>query len=258
MARVISFSIYKGGTGKTTSAVNTAGALSKRGKKVLLVDLDQQANTTRYVGINPDEINPAFYHVFLKQVPASVVIKHTRFGFDVLPSSSLLAAVEESMEPGDELMLREILSPLQDEYDYILIDTPPGKAYLAFNGIVAANLLLVPASAERMSIDGVSDLVNHVQEIFWHKFREELQSQEIRILFTKFKANTKHSPSVVQAAIRIYRDNVLSTFVPEAIAFPRSFDRRSPLTALEPEHPGSLAYFEVADWILTHAPSTTS
>jgi chromosome partitioning protein len=257
MARVISFSIYKGGTGKTTSAVNTAAALGERGKRVLLVDLDQQANTTRYVGVNPDEVNPSFYHVFLRQVPASVVVRHTRFRFDVLPSSSLLAAVEESMEPGDELVLREILAPLQDEYDYILIDTPPGKAYLAFNGIVAADLLLVPASAERMSIDGVSDLVNHVQEIFWHKFREQLQTQEIRILFTKFKANTKHSPSVVKAAVRIYRDNVLNVYIPESIAFPRSFDRRMPLTRLEPEHPGSTAYGAVADWILTHAPTET-
>ena len=68
--------------------------------------------------------------------------------------------------------------------------TSPGKAALAFNGLVAADLLLVPASAERMSVDGISDLVNHVQEIFWHKFRDALKDQEIRILFTMYKANT--------------------------------------------------------------------
>lgn len=255
MACVISFSIYKGGTGKTTSTVNTAAALAEQNKRVLLVDLDQQASATRYVGVNPDEINPSFYHVFLKQVPASVVRQRTKFGFDLLPSSSLLAAIEESLEPDDEILLREILAPLKDEYDYILIDTPPGKAGLAFNGIVAADILLVPASAERMSIDGVSDLVKHVQDIFWHKFRDQLKDQEIRILFTMYKVNTKHSPSVVQAATRIYRDNVLNIHIPETIEFPRSFEKRIPLINLMPKHLGSEAYRQVAQWILAHAPA---
>ncbi|MCI0648010.1 MAG: ParA family protein [Chloroflexi bacterium] len=257
MAYVISFTIYKGGTGKTTSAVNTAAALSQLGQRVLLVDLDQQASSTRYVGLNPDEVNPTFYHVFMNQVPASVIRQETRFGFDVLPSSSLMAAIEESLEPGEERMLRTILQPLQEEYDYILIDTPPGKAALAFNGIVAADMLLVPASAERMSIDGVSDLVNHVQEIFWHKFREELRDQEIRVLFTMYKSSTKHSPGVVQASKRIYRENVLNVYVPETIEFPRSFEQRTPLTHLLPAHHGAQAYYRVAEWIITHARAKT-
>src|SRR5258708_5539671 len=136
MAKIVSFSIFKGGTGKTTSAVNTAAALAEMGKRVLLVDLDQQASSTRYLGIEPEQINPTLYHAFMRQVPASVVRQQTRFGFDVLPSSSLMAAIEENLEPGDEILLREILVPLQDDYDYILVDTPPGKSGLAFNGIV--------------------------------------------------------------------------------------------------------------------------
>ena len=257
MAYVISFSIFKGGTGKTTSAVNIAASLAHLGKRVLLVDLDQQASSTRYVGIDPNTINPTFYHAFLKQVPASVVRQQTPFGFDLIPSSSLMAAVEESLEKGDELLLRDILAPLQDEYDYMLIDTPPGKAGLAFNGIVAADLLLVPASAERMSIDGVSDLVNHVQEIFWHEFREELRDQEIRVLFTKYKANTTHSPGVVQAAQRIYRENVLDIYVPETIEFPRSFDKRQPILHFAPNHIGAQAYYQVAEWIIANAETKT-
>lgn len=257
MAFVISFSIFKGGTGKTTSAVNTAAALATKGKRVLLVDLDQQASSTRYVGINPDDVNPSFYHVFRSQVPLSLIKRVTPFGFDIIPSSSLMAAIEEALGSGDEKMLREILKPLRDDYDFILIDTPPGKAGLAFNGIVAADMLLVPASAERMSIDGVSDLINHVQEIFWHKFRQELQHQQIRILFTMYKANTNHSPGVVEAARRIYRENVLDIYIPEAIEFPRSTDQRKPIITLSPSHVGSKAYYQVADWIIAHAGPTT-
>lgn len=252
-AKTVSFSIYKGGTGKTTSTVNTAAALAEAGKKVLLVDLDQQASATRYLGVNPEEQQFSLYHVFYQNVPASLVRVQTPFNIDVLPSSSLMAAIEASLEPGDETLLREKLAPLRDEYDFILIDTPPGKAALAFNGIVAADLLLVPASAERMSIDGVSDLVNHVQEIFWHRFRHELKNQEIRILFTMYKATTKHSPGVVQSAERIYRENVLDVHIPETIEFPRSFDKRQPLIYLSPEHAGAEAYRKVAQWIIAHA-----
>jgi chromosome partitioning protein len=252
-AKTISFTIYKGGTGKTTSAVNTAAALAQTEQKVLLVDLDQQASATRYVSLDPKEQQYNLYHVFYQNVPASVVRCKTPFGFDLLPSSSLMAAIEESLEAGDEVLLRDRLLPLRDEYDFILIDTPPGKAALAFNGIVAADLLLVPASAERMSVDGISDLVNHVQEIFWHRFRDELKDQEIRILFTMYKANTKHSPGVVQAAKRIYQDNVLDVLIPETIEFPRSFDKRTPLVSSLPKHPGARAYQQLAHWIIAHA-----
>lgn len=253
MSKVVSFSIYKGGTGKTTSAVNTAAALVDAGQRVLLVDLDQQASATRYLGINPDEPQYNLYHVFYQNVPVSVVRLQTDSGVDLLPASSLMAAIEASLEKGDEILLRERLTSIHDEYDFILIDTPPGKAALAFNGIVAADVLLVPASAERMSIDGVSDLVNHVQEIFWHRFREQLHNQEIRVLFTMYKANTKHSPGVVQAARRVYRENVLDIYIPETIEFPRSFDRRQPITKYLPDHPGAKAYRQVARWLLNHA-----
>ena len=104
-----------------------------------------------------------------------------------------------------------------------------------------------------MSVDGISDLVNHVQEIFWHRFRDELKDQEIRILFTMYKASTKHSPGVVQAARRIYQGNVLDVLIPETIEFPRSFDKRTPLVSLLPKHPGSRSYYQLAQWIIKHA-----
>ena len=112
-AKIVSFSIYKGGTGKTTSAVNTAAALAQAKQRVLLVDLDQQASATRYLGINPDEPKYNLYHVFYQNVPASVVRQTTSFGVDVLPSSSLMAAIEASLEPGDETLLRERLASLK-------------------------------------------------------------------------------------------------------------------------------------------------
>ena len=145
--KVVSFSIFKGGTGKTTSTVNTAAALVKKGKRVLVVDLDQQASATRYLDLEPEQ-SPNLYDVFMGTKPAPLAIRHTKFNIDVLASHVLLAAIEEALEPGDEFKLMEILNPLKPSYDFILVDTPPGKAMLTFNGLAAADLIVIPASAE--------------------------------------------------------------------------------------------------------------
>src|SRR5205809_3910823 len=97
--KTISFSIFKGGTGKTTSAVNTAAALVRKGRRVLLVDLDQQASATRYLDLDP-EASPNLYEVFTGAKPAALAIRQTRAGIDVLPSHVLLAAIEEALDPG--------------------------------------------------------------------------------------------------------------------------------------------------------------
>jgi chromosome partitioning protein len=154
--KTISFSIFKGGTGKTTTTVNTAAALANKGKKVLVVDLDQQASATRYLGLEPDS-SPNLYEVFMGTKPAQLAIRNTKFkNIDILTSHVLLAAIEEAFEPGDEFKLTEVLNPLKQSYSFILIDTPPGKAMLAFNGLAAADLIVIPASAERMAVDGVA------------------------------------------------------------------------------------------------------
>lgn len=247
--KVISFSIFKGGTGKTTSTVSTAAALVKKGKKVLLIDLDQQASATRYLDLDPEQ-SPSLYDVFLGTKSAQTAIKKTQFGIDVLPSHVLLAAIEEALEPGDELKLSEIINPLKQQYDFILIDTPPGKAMLAFNGLAAADLIVIPASAERMSVDGVADLITHVQKIMWSKF--SLSHQELRILFTMYRSTTSHSPAIVTNAKKIWRDNVLNVKIPHATIFSRSYDEKIPIGILDPKHPGAIAYDVLADWLIEY------
>src|SRR5919199_5573547 len=131
--KVVSFSIFKGGTGKTTSAVNTAAALVQKGKKVLLIDLDQQASATRYLGLD-HEASPNLYEVFMGVRSPATSIRPTRFGIDVLSSHPLMAAIEEALEPGDELRLSDFVTPLKPGYDFILLDCPPGKNRLTSNG----------------------------------------------------------------------------------------------------------------------------
>src|SRR5712692_5745290 len=247
--KVVSFSIFKGGTGKTTSSVNTAAALVNKGKKVLLVDLDQQASATRYLNLEPDQ-SPNLYDVFMGTKSASLAIRPTKFKIDVLASHVLLAAIEEALEPGDEFKLQQILNPLKPSYDFILIDTPPGKAMLAFNGLAAADLIVIPASAERMAVDGVADLISHVQRIMWTKYA--LSHQELRILFTMYRSTTTHSPAIVSGAKKIWRDNVLNVKIPHSTIFSRSYDEKTPISLLEPKHAGAIAYDVFADWLIDY------
>ncbi len=247
--KIVSFSIFKGGTGKTTTTVNTAAALVQRGKKVLLVDLDQQASATRYLDLDPEQ-SPNLYDVFMGTKPAQLAIRRTRFGIDVLSSHVLMAAIEEALEPGDELRLAELLTSLRASYDFILVDTPPGKAMLAFNGLAAADLIVIPASAERMAVDGVADLITHVQRIMWNRYA--LTHQELRILFTRYRATTSHSPAIVANARKIWRDNILTVKIPHTTAFSRSYDHKTPLNILEPKHPGAIAYDVFAEWLIDY------
>src|SRR5437899_26354 len=245
--KVITFSIFKGGTGKTTTSVNTATALALKGKKVLLIDLDQQASATRYLDLDPEQ-SPNLYEVFMGIKPAALAIRKTKFGIDVLASHVLVAAIEEALEPGDELKLADIITALKPSYDFILIDTPPGKAMLAFNGLAAADLIIIPSSAERMAVDGVADLISHVQKIMWSKFA--LTHQELRILFTMYRSTTSHSPAIVANAKKIWRDNVLNVKIPYSTLFSRSYDEKIPVGMLEPTHPGAIAYDVFAQWLI--------
>src|SRR5512132_2526791 len=216
--KVVTISIFKGGTAKTTSTVNTAAALVNKGKKVLVIDLDQQASATRYLDLDPDA-SPSLYEVFTGNQQASLAIRHNKYGVDVLTSHVLMAAIEDALEPGDETKLTDLIMPLRALYDFILVDTPPGKAMLAFNGLAAADLILIPASA---AVDRVADLLNHVQRIMWNKFN--LNHQELRILFTMYRSTTNHSPAIVDNARKIWRDNMLFMQFPHSTIFFKSYD----------------------------------
>jgi chromosome partitioning protein len=247
--KVVSFSIFKGGTAKTTSTVNTAAALANKGQKVLVVDVDQQASATKYLGLD-SEASPNLYEVFIGARQAALSIRTTKHGVDCLASHGLMAAIEEALEPGDETKLSDLITPLRQSYDFILIDSPPGKAQLAFNAIAAADLILLITAAERMAVDGAADTINHVQRIMWNKFN--LSHQELRILFTMYRATTTHSPAIVENARKIWRDNILTVKIPHSTIFSRSYDEKMPVYKLDPQHPGAIAYDVLADWLIAY------
>lgn len=244
MGKILSVSIFKGGAGKTTTAVSLAAALRLRGNKVLLVDLDQQAQATKHVGIDPEKVNPNLFHVFMRQVPVQLAVHPTDFGFQSLPGNSLLAAIEESMENGDEPLLGQLLSPLKTEFDYIVLDNPATKSMLSRSALTAADLVLIPLQAERPALDGVQDMLKFIQDIIWPKHNPGLKIAGI--LPTMIKRTTSHSAGVVQRAREVWGDKVYRVSIPESIAFPRAYDHALPITHYDPTHEGAKCYLELA------------
>lgn len=247
MARLISFSIFKGGTGKTTSAVNVAAGLAALDRRVLLVDVDQQASATRHVGVHPEEQRPNLYHVLGQQVPAQVAVVDTDFGFDLLSGHPLLAAIEEALEPGDEDVLKRRLEGLLPDYDYVLVDTPPGKGMLSIAALAAADEVVIPLQAERPALDGTADMLRFIQEIVWAEYNSKLKI--LGILPTMKRRTTSHSPGVIKKARELWGDKVLAVEIPATVLFPRSFDRGKPLVCMAREEEGAQLYLELARWI---------
>lgn len=244
MGKVLSISIFKGGAGKTASAVSLSSALTSLGARVLLIDLDQQASATHHVGLDPDNENPNLYHVFKKQVTPITAIKQLEHGFSIMPGSGLLAAIEAAMEEGDEGMLKDLISGIKDQFDYVILDSPPGKAMLSFNALSAADEVIIPLPAERPALDGVQDLLRFINEVVWEKYNPNLKI--MGILPTMHKKTTTHSAGVVTKARQLWGDKVFPVEVPETVQFPRAYAAGLPLQLFDPEHDGSLAYLEIA------------
>jgi chromosome partitioning protein len=245
VAKVLSISIFKGGTGKTTTAVNLAASLAHLGQSVLLIDLDQQATATRHLGLNPEEIHLTLFHVLQGETSCLEARQSTRYGVDLVPGHPLLAAIEEALEEGkDELLLREAIEDVLTEYDYVILDTPPGKSMLAKLALVAAGEVIIPLQAERPAMDGVNDMIQFIMDVVRDRYNSGLVVRGI--LLTMVKRTTRHAKGVAAKAREGWSDKVLPVEIMNSIAFPRAFENRMPLLHHDGRHEGAKQYLELA------------
>jgi chromosome partitioning protein len=167
MGRIVCVANQKGGVGKTTTAVNLAAAVAGRKRKVLLVDMDPQGNATMGVGVNKQQLAHTLCDALLGERTLGEVLVQTEAGLDLLPANSDLTAAEVYLleHEGGPQRLKELLGPLTDHYDYLLIDCPPSLNMLTLNALVAAQGVLIPMQCEYFALEGLSALLDTIRQI---------------------------------------------------------------------------------------------
>jgi chromosome partitioning protein len=255
MAKTIAIANQKGGVGKTTTAINLAASLSKLGSRVLLVDTDPQANATSGVGIDRNRLQRTTYHVLILNVPIANVIRQTDYGFDLVPSDRHLAGAEvEIIEvPNRDLLLKEALAPIRDNYDYIILDCPPALNLLTLNGLAAADSLLVPIQCEYYALEGVSELFNTLARL------RRVMNPTLRIeglLLTMFDERTNLSPAVAADLRSFYSGLVFETAIPRNVRLAEAPSYGKPIIHYDPRSRGAEAYLQLAKEVLANEQET--
>src|SRR3989338_8326427 len=216
MTRVIAIANNKGGTGKTTTAVNLPVFLAAMGKKVLLVDLDNQANATFSLGISPRNLPLSVYHALSGQVsPSAIIRKSSFFNYEIMPASPDLAGSTVELVSADnrEFKLRQLLEKVQALYDFIIIDSPPSLGLLTINALCASNEVLIPVQCEYLALEGLGQLLDTI------KLVKENLGHDLKIagaLLTMYNKTNKISKEVAQEVREKFPGHVFNTVIPRA------------------------------------------
>lgn len=246
MRKIIAIANQKGGVGKTTTAVNLAAGLGACGKRTLLCDLDPQGNSTSGNGINKRETGQSVYDLLINRTPAREVILHTGFeNLDLLPSSMDLAGAEVEMAGIEhrEMLLKEALLPVGEDYDYILIDCPPSLGFLTINALAAADTLLIPVQCEYYALEGLSQLMMSVRQVK-RLYNPHLDIEGV--LLTMFDGRLNLTQQVVQEIKRFFPRKVFSTTIPRTVRLSEAPSFGQPALYYDRRNKGSEAYLNLA------------
>lgn len=251
MGRIYTLVNQKGGVGKTTTAINLGAYLAYYGQRVLLVDLDPQANATSCLKIDKHSVRGGTYEAILGSSSAGNHILHNpRLKLSLLPSSPALAGAEVELvsELARESRLKSALAPVVDRYDYILVDCPPSLGLLTLNGLVAAqDGVIIPVQCEYLALEGLSQLNQTLQRV-----RTALSpSLRVRgVVLTMFDGRTNLSNDVVKEVRRFFPDQVFTVVIPRSIRLAEAPSYGQPISVYAPGSSGAEAYASLAREVL--------
>ena len=257
MGKIIAIANQKGGVGKTTTAINLSACLAYLGKKVLIVDMDPQSNTTRGLGFDASAIEASIYDVMTKGVPLQQAIKNTALPkMFLVPGAVDLAGVEIELlsVPNRLHVLKNHLEQVQDHYHFIFIDCPPSLGLLSLSALVAADSVLVPMQCEYYSMEGIVMLLNTIRKIQ----KDENPDVEIEgILLTMCDFRTKFTMEVQQDVRQTFKDKVYKVGIPRNIRLAEAASRGKSIIEYNMNSTGAKAYLVVAKDVIKYAKQET-
>jgi chromosome partitioning protein len=241
----------KGGVGKTTTVINLGAYLAYYGQRVLLVDLDPQANATSCLGVNKGSVRRGTYEALIGNSPAAQhVLRNPRLKISLLPASPALAGAEVELvgELARESFLKNALESILDRYDYILIDCPPSLGLLTLNGIIAAkDGVIIPVQCEYLPLEGLSQL-NQTLDRVRNAIFTDLKMRGV--LLTMYDARTNLSNDVVREVREHYSDQVFESIIPRTVRLAEAPSYGQPISVYAPTSSGATAYAALAREVL--------
>ena len=251
MGKRIAIFNQKGGVGKTTTNINLAACLAMKGKRVLVLDIDPQGNTTSGLGISKRELENTVYNVLVDEDYdiKDAVIKTDVKGLDLIPASVDLAGAEVELVQieGREKALKQGLDKIKDDYDYIFIDCPPSLGLLTINSLAAVDSVLIPIQCEFYALEGVSQLVSTI-ELVKKSLNPSLEIQGV--ILSMFDGRTNLSAQVVQEVKKYFGNKVYATVIPRNVRLAEAPSYGLPITDYDPKSKGAEAYMDLAEEFL--------